>query len=122
MEPEDIVCEGFLRTGEKIVFTNKRLLILEVKQVKSLSEIHKSEDSLVSEHPIGRIKDVCPAINEISGIAEMVVNLISGEELRCNFGILISGKLYFGRNTISVQEHNAVVNAYANEIRRILGM
>jgi len=93
-----------------------------VKQVTSLSEIRESEDSLVSEHPVDRIRDVYPEVNEISGIAEMVVNIINGEELRCSFGILFFGKFYFGRNTISVREYNAIVNAYANEIRRILGM
>jgi len=98
--------------------TNKRLLILEVKQVQSIAEIHESTNSLISEHPIDRIEPYSD-VNEISGIAEMVINL-SGEELRCSFGILISGRLYFGRNTISIKEYNAVVNAYANEIRQIL--
>ncbi|MCJ7760853.1 hypothetical protein MUP59_06910 [Candidatus Bathyarchaeota archaeon] len=93
-----------------------------MKQAKSLAEIRESVHSLVSEHPIDRIKDVYSDVNEISGIAEMVVTLISGEEFRCSFGIWIAGKLYFGRNTISVQEYNAVVNAYVNEIRQISWM
>ena len=102
--------------------TNKRLLILEVKQVQSIAEVHESTNSLISEHPIDRIGEAYSDVNEISGIAEMVINLISGEELRCSFGILISGRLYFGRNTISIKEYNAVVNAYAKEIRQILNI
>ena len=100
---------------------NKPLLILEVKQVQSIAEIHESTNSLISEHPIDRIEPYSD-VNEISGIAEMVINLISGEELRCSFGILISGRLYFGRNTISIKEYNAVVNAYAKEICQILNI
>ena len=117
---EDVICEGFLRTGEKIVFTNKRILILEVQQAQSLEEIHKLKYNFVSQLSINKIRDVYSEVNNISGIAEMVVNIDNGEELRCSFGILIANNLYFGTTTISIPKYNAIVDTYVNEILRIL--
>ena len=120
LDGEDIVCDGFIRTGEKIVFTNKHILILEVQQAQSLETIHKPKYNFVSELPINKIKDVYSEVNDISRIAEMVVNIDNDEELRCSFGILISHNLYFGTTTISIPKYNAIVDTYVNEIRRIL--
>ena len=119
-DSEGIVCEGFLRTGEKIVFTNKRILILEVQQAQSLEEIRKPNYNFISELPIDKIKDVYSEVNDISGIAKVVVNFDNGEELRCSFGILISNNLYFGTTAISIPKYNAIIDHYVNEIRGIL--
>ena len=120
VDGEDIICHGFLRTGEKIVFTNKHLQILEVQQVQSFEEAGRPKYTRISELPIENIENVYSEVSNISGIAEMVVKLDDGKELRCSFGILIDNVLFLGRSIISIPNYNAVVDGHIIEINTIL--
>ena len=120
VDGEDIICQGFLRTGEKIVFTNKRLQILEVQQVQSFEEVGRPKYTHISEFPIENVENVYSEVSSISGIAEMVVKLDDGKKLRCSFGILIDNVLFLGRSMISIPNYNAVVDRHIKKINTIL--
>lgn len=119
-EGEKIIFEGMLPYGDRMVFTNKRLLIMDshkVTPVISFLDFFKSKDYVFSEFNLEDIKEVYTKTSRFTKFSSMILEFNDGNKLECYITGRGGAFRLMGSWPSLAYKRKSVVDRYVNLLR-----